>query len=392
MTPRDCPDLGLPDGWTATVAGQVGELDEAAWDSLVPGTTGGFFTSHTWLRVVSAADGHGNTAVLVRDAAGRPAMGLLLGVSGHDCSLPYDLGRSFGAGEAATWRPQALLGGRTGKGNEPLLREPGLLGPWIHACRGLADAAGCRSAAIPYLTGDQARLARAEAPEARPVLAGARVAIDTGYPSFEDYLEGLRKSARTKVRGELRKLEAAGCVSRISELAGNTERLGPLFANVERRHGVDLPDDFFIDYLDHYVNGGLAAKSIVFERRVMGRTVAFSLAFEHHRNLIIHCVGLDYERIGNAGEYFAVLMHDPVRYAIAAGFDTVDLGATSYRAKLLRGGALVPLWSVLLQVPAGFDDARLRAEEATLVGRWRAEFGDVADVDAAVAVAQPAFS
>jgi predicted N-acyltransferase len=157
---------------------------------------------------------------------------------------------------------------------------------------------------------------------------------------------------------------------------------GPLFANTERRHGVDLPDDFFLDYLDHYVYGGLADQALVFERRRMDETVAFSLAFEHHRKLIIHLVGLDYEHIGNAGEYFAVLMHDPVQYAISAGLDTVDLGATSYRAKLLRGGALVPLWSVLLRTPEGFGPAELRAAEASLADRWRADFGDVADIDA----------
>ena len=55
-------------------------------------------------------------------------------------------------------------------------------------------------------------------------------------------------------------------------------------------------------------------------------------------------------------------MHEPVRYALSRGLTVVDLGTEGYRAKVLRGATLVPLWTVLLTAPAVRRDDRVADE------------------------------
>jgi hypothetical protein len=61
----------------------------------------------------------------------------------------------------------------------------------------------------------------------------------------------------------------------------------------------------------------------------------------------MRCVGFDYDRCGDRGEYFNVLFYAPIAHAAAAGLAALDLGVEALDAKLLRGCAAHPIWTVL---------------------------------------------
>jgi hypothetical protein len=385
--------MDIPRGWSLSTYRRVSEINERDWDRLVPRTAGGFFCSYGWLDAFASDDGFLSSITVLKDEDGCLAAAVLLGICDRSCNPAYDLDALFPprvADAGRAWKPQLLVGARQGYGNEILVRDEQLVPFWVEIVRKLVDKFSCINAAMPYLgIGALGRL-RTALPSAPVVLTGVRVQIPLQGNSVAAHLAKLRGPNRRIVNIDNRNLAKSGRTIDVTVRPRGLARLAPLLANVERKYGNNLQDDIFIDYLTRFETGALHDLLVLFECKAGDRTVAFSLAFEYGRMLINHVVGIDYDRTGQANEYHNVLINYPVRYAIERGLICVDLGTESYRAKLLRGGRLVPLWSAVLRMPDSMDLAVLREAEARFLTRWDSEIGGVADMQALARVAQSA--
>ncbi len=180
---------------------------------------------------------------------------------------------------------------------------------------------------------------------------------------------------------DLRRFAASGCRIEITALEPYVDQLGPLLGNVQRHHGVDIPDELHTGYLRGCARGELAGQTVVFQCFGEDRPIGFTLAYAHHGRLTMRVTGLDYERTEPAGAHFSLLFYEPVRYALAHGIHTIDLGTEAYRTKLLRGGELVPLWSVPVRTPGGWTEERALQRTRRLAGELSDSVGDLVDVE-----------
>lgn len=362
---------------------------QEAWDALLPDSTAGFYLSHRWLTSLRGTKGYDDLTWSVLDRTDRLS-GL---VPVHLTPRPlhnalYDLYDLFGGGFAAelgpeAWSPQLVVGSRSGYANAPMTSHPSVLPAWVAAAVEAVRHTGCASAAIPYLEEDAAAEVAALLPGHPVLLSGARCRITLGHEDFDGYLDRLPASRRAIVRADLRSFARGGRSVETSRLnTGHAGTLAPLLAAVQHRHGSAVGESEVASYLRGCAAPGLDASTVLFTCRDGADVIAFTLAYRFGSTLVVRVVGLDYERVGRHAEYFTLLVHEPVRYALRHGLTTVDLGTEGYRAKLLRGAAPVPLWSVLLRSPARWDDAAVREHN----DRARAEVtGSCADLGPEIA-------
>lgn len=346
-------------------------VDAATWDALLPGGAAGFYLCHAWLTGQRGAKGYADRTWTARDSSG-----LVAAVPAYTTQRPldlpgYDLHRLFGDGtDPATWAPQLLIGSRAGYANAPMIRPGAGTAVWVDLVRSVLAAQPHASAAIAYL--DEAVARELAGPLGGPPVlkTGARCEIAVQGNDFEDYLGTRSRGCRRRVRADVRAFAASGAVIETSRLTvEQVPVLAPLLANVQAHHGAPVAVENIAGFLRSCTEHGLAERSVLFTCRRGPDVLGFCLAFEHDRTLTVRVVGLDYARIGQHAEYFTLLVHEPVRYALAHGLTTVDLGKSGYRAKLLRGAELTPLCTLLLAAPRmpdadAVDAANAAAERA----------------------------
>jgi Acetyltransferase (GNAT) domain len=326
----------------------------AEWDALLPDSPTGFYLSHRWLTSIRDTKGYRDETWSVRDAvvpvarSPRPVNNAL-----------YDLHALYGQDQPAeAWSPQTLVGSRSGYANAALCSD---LRAWVAVAEQAARDSG--SAAIPYLERDLATAVSDLLPDRPVVLSGARCQVRLPDGDVDGYLARLSRSRRGLVRAEWRAFAASGATIEVGRLEQGMEGvLAPLLANVQHRHGSSVRVEQVAEYLHGCQSHGLRDSTVLITCRHGDQVVGFSLAYEFGSALVVRVVGLDYERVGRHGEYFTLLVHEPVRYALSRGLTVVDLGTEGYRAKVLRGATLVPLWTVLLTAPEVRRDDRVADE------------------------------
>jgi predicted N-acyltransferase len=321
-------------------------VDPAAWDALAGGNV---YLSHAWLRGFADAAAEEALAV-VEDEGGRLVGGVPLSVlPGPNENPRYDAFELCGAppDDRSRWLPQLVAGGRSGYAGALLRSDTQAAALLVAAIA--AHAADCGSACAPYLTRDDAELVAAGLGRANAVVfGGARARLEVEWPDFDGYVASLPASRRSIVRRDLRAFEKGGLSIRTEGLAGRVGELAPLLSNVRRRHGVWGESVAACErYLGACAAPGLVERSVVFLCEEGGRTIAFALAYHFGDTLTMRCVGFDYDRCGDRGEYFNVLFYAPIAHAAAAGLAALDLGVEALDAKLLRGCAAHPIWTVL---------------------------------------------
>jgi hypothetical protein len=326
----------------------------AEWDALLPDSPVGFYLSHRWLTSIRDTKGYRDETWSVGDAV------VPVATSPRPVNYAlYDLHALFGPDQPVEdWSPQTLVGSRSGYANAVLGTD---LRAWVAVAEQAArDSA---SAAIPYLERQLAAALSALLP-GRPVpLSGARCQISLPEGDVDGYLARLSRSRRGLVRAEWRAFAAGGATIEVDRLAaGMVGVLAPLLANVQHRHGSSVRVEQVAEYLHGCQSHGLGNSTVLITCRYGDEVVGFSLCYEFGSSLVVRVVGLDYARVGRHAEYFTLLVHEPVRYALSRGLTTVDLGTEGYRAKVLRGATLVPLWTVLLACPAAPAESRVAAE------------------------------
>ncbi len=378
-------------GMTVDRAPALPDRPRAEWDALVPDTPAGFYLSHRWLTSIRGTKGYRDETWSIRDQAGAVRGVLPVATTPKpEHNRLYDLHALFGGDRSEReWAPQTLVGSRSGYANAALVTDPAVLPAWADVAERAARHHGSGSAAIPYLERDLAAAVAARLPGRPVLLAGARCRIslpsaDTGDTGgFEGYLRRLSGSRRRLVRAERRAFAAGGATVEVGRLEPDlVGSLAPLLANVQHRYGSSVPVDQVAEYLHGCQEHGLRDSTVLVTCRYGGDLVGFSLSYEFGAALVVRVVGLDYARVGRHGEYFTLLVHEPVRHALARGLTAVDLGTEGYRTKVLRGAALVPLWTVLLAGPVGWDRAAVRAHDDRVAAGLRDTCADlVPDLD-----------
>lgn len=372
----------LPAGWRVEEATDPAGLDPQEWDRLVTAAGGGFYLGHAWLSALHGVDGFAERNLLARDGAGNLVAGLNLYTIERATNPLYNPHQVLAPDDdPAAWEPQLVIGARSGYSNGILATTDEGYATVAELATREVTASGCGSAAMMYLGTDDARRMAALIPGTVPVLTGFRSELPITFDSFDGYLAGLARKRRKNIRRDLKRFTDTGCRIEITALEPYVDQLAPLLGNVQRHHGVDIPDELHAGYLRGCARGELADQAVVFQCFEGDRLIGFSLAFAHHGRLTIRVVGMDYERTTDTGAHFSLLCYDPIRYAVTHGVETIDFGTEAYRTKLLRGGQLVPLWSLPVRAPGGWTRERAVERTRQLADELSANVGDLVDVD-----------
>jgi predicted N-acyltransferase len=371
-------------------------LDAVAeeWDELAAGRS--LYLDRRWLRSLERDPALTAYYVLVRAGWLLGALPAYVWDGGEGWATgAYDVSWALrravvGLGRAASY-PAVLAGSRAGYANEPLL-VPGLseklrrevAAALLDGVDELADEAGASVVAFPFLTArGLLELTPAIDRFGPPLLHSAGTRLDVRWDSFEDYLGSLGTQRRHRTRAELRRFEASGLTTERRRLGECYEELAPLSANVQRRYGhSDSPESTAAQLRSQAAE--IDEESVVFLARRDGRAVGFSLAYEHAGDLVIRTVGFDYEHVGGGdAAYFNLGFYLPIRFAAEAGLRAIECGPASYRAKVYRGCAPYPLFSVVRPAPAHRDALARWAPRwnESAFGWWEGQLVDFGPLD-----------
>ncbi|MBI1758464.1 MAG: GNAT family N-acetyltransferase [Actinobacteria bacterium] len=344
------------------------------WQRLAAGVS--FYCGTPWLEF-SDTDHIARARYFVgHRPTGEPSAGLIAHWSPQENNERYVPERVLPAPPAGE---AMIIGGRRGYLSGPLF-APGLsaaeqgdaLGTLLDAATVWSPEAGGRWW-WPYLTTDGATTIRAALTAAGrgPVAAqllGADCTIAVPEGGLDAHIGALpTRQRRTNARHELRAFAESGLRIVRTTLAGHTDALGPLLANVQQKYGHDHSAEQMASLLQRQAEH-LQDASVVFLCLAPGddRPVGFSLAYRHGRELAVRVVGFDYDRLRGAAEYAHLAVYEPVRYCRENGLERVELGMESFEAKSRRGAVIRPLWA-LHPVGAAPDLAAQEARRDTIV-------------------------
>jgi hypothetical protein len=366
MTPDMTTDV-TADLTTATTPGMIGAPpDLAAWATLARGwpvELGPRWLAAEWARVtprsaLAFADRAGASWMLVdgrEDRQGYVAYDLLL--DGNVDDALRDAGRAADTDrercQALRERAAALRRARTATITTTSCNFPGLV--WdvdltdddaARAIRAVVErvmaSARLEAAAVLAVAGvpDTARFAPVHAALAGLGLIRADTAPDTELAVPPGGLPAYMSVMRTAVRREQRAF--AHAVDRV--VIEDASRLlapdlVPLLAAQRRKYGHVDTEAAFRDRLARVGSYGDDVKVLVAEHA--GRALGFTAVVidRAHRRLVPRLFACEDNSVF---VYFNLAFYEPVRAAALWGLDTIALGSTAYRAKLLRGAQLAP--------------------------------------------------
>lgn len=340
--------------------------DAVAWDALAEAAGAPVYSSSSWLRMAERPqpDDAGFTPSYLTVWA--PDGTLDGALPAYTDSVPgpelYDPARLFPEvlGDRP-WAPGVVAGSRSGYHGRLLLR-PGLdpvrreevAAALVGAC--VRDGGPAR---FLYLPAEDATTVRdALGDECLTLFTGITLDLTVRPPGLDGYLAGLSRNRRTSVRREIAEFEASGAQVTVHRLDEVREEIVPLYANLLAKYG----GGDCLARADRYLarqSASVAGHSVVWLCRRDGAATAFSLFYRFGAGLASRFVGFDYPK-AHTFEYFNLLFYRPVQYAVEHGLRTVHLGVGTSPAKLARGAAPRPLWSVLYR-PGGFPVAVRRA-------------------------------
>ncbi|MBG0825903.1 GNAT family N-acetyltransferase [Planomonospora sp. ID91781] len=342
-------------------------LDDAPpqWDELpLPGAPG-FYSSRPWHQANRALSGAAESVVLAWTAApGGHRLQAVVPVSRYpdDPATPANAflhpARLFSAAglPAQQWGPITLLGTTAGYETAPICAS-GQQAAWARAAAQAIPAEG--TAVMLHLDEPAAVAVHARFPDAPLLLTSARSVLTLTADSVEEHDAQLPSRKRYVAHKETARLQEAGSAITVKDLADyDINQLIELQLLTQRRH--NAPDDpaAFQTGFRRILSSPclLQAARVFLAHDRHGELVAYHLAFIHDGTLLVRNIGLDYERATH-GEYFAVMVHAPLRYAFEHGLRQIDFGLEAFSQKLRRGARPVLLWSALLRPPAGWTPA-----------------------------------
>ena len=341
-------------------AGSLTDVDEGEWDSLVGDDE--FYASHAWLRSIEQETDMEARYLLARSGDGKLVGALPTyfwdGGGPAATTSHYDPFNLFCEGlppeRRDAWLPQLLLGTRAGFLNAVLVdrdlapeERAGALRRLVDAAVALADERGAGTAAMMYLTPEMlAEAAPAFGGRARALRSSAEVSISVEWASFDEYLRSLSSKRRGTARRDVRQFADSGLTVSVERLGACIDRASVLLAAVDEKYDTGATSEDERAYLAAQVEL-LDDRSVVFAARAGEEIVGICLLYRWRDALYGRSVGFDYDKLGDDRAYATLSFYEPIRYAIDEGIRRIHLGTGSWEAKLLRGGELTPLWSLV---------------------------------------------
>jgi hypothetical protein len=350
----------------------------AEWDDLASPREVDFGSSRAWNLAMAGADG-AEVAVQVAVPASPPGSGPadvhaivpVFHYSRRREQSTWDPARLFAGScpeldrSPSAWAPVTMLGSIGGAITSPAAVDPAA---WVAAVYSDLDRSAS-TIAVPYLSDAFAASIRPLVPDTALLLITARAVLDLPYRSWEEYEASLPKRKRTHVRYERRLLRRGGRTITIEPLGPATiAEIAPLQASTQQRHGADTTADDIAQEYARLATSALAGSVVLFICRHDDRAIGYAAGIVRDGTVLIYAAGLDYERTGSYAEYFNLLVHEPVDYCLRNGLRGIDFGPGGFRQKMLRGGRLDLIWSLLVRSPAVWTPAisrrhnRIRAE------------------------------
>jgi hypothetical protein len=258
-----------------------------------------------------------------------------------------ELARLGASGDAREW---LLVGGRADYATSFLTKPAAdALPQWAaegvrDAVRSLADAGGRRLAALFVPEADLPSFRALVRPGAREERAALEAALDVA--PLEGYAERFPRRIRSTIRGDLRKLSAAGIVRE----RRSWDDVGPeaveLIGAVRARHGVE-PAPLIELRLDEW-RANDEVDRFAITASVAGEVVGVSLGWQWRDVLQLYEMGL----APNEGQlrllaYVATAVYGPLELANERGCSRVTLGLHATETKERRGARIAALTSLV---------------------------------------------
>jgi hypothetical protein len=340
------------------------------WSRLVPRTENGFYDTQSWHVANADLTGARSSALVSWDPQmPRRVPRAVVPVYRYPDAPPnpaFDPARLFPAGglDPAAWGPITLLGTTVGYETSPLCRETDQA--WWARAAEVVSAGTSGTVACLYLDERDALRLAEHLPEAHLLLSQARTVLPILGQSVTEHLAALTDKQRRKGRKEPERLKLTGRHPSWRPLRPEDVRgYATLQMCTQRKHGSGGTTESFTTQFNRYIeNRQLQRSAVIFVIEHDGVPVGYTLAFRHYDALVLRMIGVDYN-LAKEGEYFSLLVHEPVRYCVEHGLSKVSFGLAAYRQKLLRGGRLVPLYSLLLDPPSGWTAAHTRRQNAS---------------------------
>ncbi|MEU8571325.1 GNAT family N-acetyltransferase [Streptomyces pathocidini] len=344
----------------------LSEIDESELAPLTQGRS--FYVSGPWLRAYESLRTPDVVYVTHRDDMGRLDGLLPLYRQRPDTLAPYDAFGTYlrGAGEfaEADWSPSLVLGQSAAYCNEFLIvadagpgAESSVVADLLRAAEEQRMRWGVPAASVLYLNREGARQLAAVPGTPQPFICDVECEIDVEWDSWDGYIQYLHSLGRKRsasARRETEEFQGAGYTVSPARLGGLLEESNRLFTKLQDKYG----DRTTMAERAHYLKI-LAAEadshSRLFVLRRDEEILGISLAFLWGDTVYMRQLGLDYERLTGAAEYFNLTIYEPIRFAIDHGYRRVHLGRASYDAKMFRGAKVRPLigacWSATAESP-----------------------------------------
>ncbi|QNE79352.1 GNAT family N-acetyltransferase [Streptomyces finlayi] len=343
-----------------------------------------FFQTPRWLAVQERNSGT-TMDFLVRHRDGAPVAGLVAAWATD--SVPWLLARpdallsraadeevpgaagilaEVADGEAASLLPSLVCGGRH-LGRTRLLAAPGArpedLAALLDHAEGLAEERKAASVCFPHV--DVRDLSLVELLESR----GYRSHTSAHYAwlpippgGWEEFLAGMSKHRRRRVRLERRALAEAGVEVTVEPLTQElVPRLGELDSNLLKKYGNPASPEHSAGLLS-WIADVMGDDVMVSVARQNGAVIGFGMVLRSRargeEHWFGHRAGFDYEAQGKLPLYYDVLYYRVLEAAAAAGVSVLHAGIGSVEAKLARGCQASEERSYVLRIPRTDKDRR----------------------------------
>ncbi|MCK6258991.1 GNAT family N-acetyltransferase [Fictibacillus sp. KIGAM418] len=345
----------LKNNYDITVVSSIEDISES---ELLPLTKErSFYVSRPWLLAIERLRGGDTGYVVTRDHAGQ-LMGVLPIYWGKPSARGYYepfkrfLERSGGDFQADDWSPAFIVGSRAAYSCEFLIRptihseeKDDVLASMLDIANKYAQEFGAASTSALYINkSGRTQLESVIENHSDFFLAGANSILDIKWNDFDEYMQSIKWK-----RGVLREQQvftSKGYYIESCKLADSMNTFAELFANHERKYGYKTSPDQEAKELQTLVDTA-NEYSHVFVLKLGGSAVGCILLFLWGNTIYARTVGFDFDVIGGGYEYFNLAYYEVIRFAIENGYDHVEYGMGTYRAKLKRGARLEPLWGIV---------------------------------------------
>jgi hypothetical protein len=240
--------------------------------------------------------------------------------------------------------PALLLGSPLGYRTEVAYNfwTPSLMGAIVDKLVPAAFEAGIRCVVAPWIPdrrGNEALVDALDAAGGHSTFWGYEDFVRLDAADWDGHLAALPLKKRQRIKGDVRRAEAAGVTIRRADGDGirpHVARIAELTCLNREKNGAGEEPAHISGLLTALLDEGADVRAYLGykDEALVGTCVVIR---KNHR-LFPKWAGFDYDAVGErSGIYFALVLDAPVRDAYAEGLRTVEFGAGAHRAKALRG-------------------------------------------------------